>query len=151
MKETVEFANDNMERSRQQQKRQYDKRTKDSNIHVNDHVLLWNPYHKRNISKCFLPKWKGPWMVVQLTGPSNCKIVSEKGEFKHVNVDQLKKVVKRDVQFPSRSAKANVEYTDVFEDEVVGETTYSNDTWCGVNDSNILPTRMRSGNVVGGV
>ena len=63
---------------------------------IGDHVMIWTPYTKKGLSACFQPKWTGPWIVYSFTGPSNCKLLNKKGEYKNVHINQLKSVEQRD-------------------------------------------------------
>ena len=78
LKDNANVARSNLMKSRSSQKKQYDKSVKGVTISPHDIVMLWYPYHKRGISKCFVPKWNGPWLVVKFTSPWNCHIVNEK-------------------------------------------------------------------------
>ena len=78
----------------------------------------------------------------------------KKGEHKHVNVDQLKKVQRRDIHLPTRLAnQVTNNYTDIFDNEINDEVVIENDrargrgngSWCNVNRYNILQNRTRSG------
>ena len=156
LRNNVRSARFNLNNNRIRQKQQYDKKVKLSRINVNDTVMMSYNYNKRGVSKCFIPKWNGPWLVLRFTGPSNCVIVNSKGEHKNVNIDQLKKVETRDTDsFPKRLGE-NSKQTDVFDndisdcegDECVHEGVVQEPpqgSWCEIDSDNIIPFRTRSG------
>ena len=41
---------------------------------VGDPVMLWNPPHRKGLSKSFQPKWQGPWVITKFIGTTNCRL-----------------------------------------------------------------------------
>ena len=66
--------------------------------------MLWDPPHRKGLSKSFQPKWKGPWTIIKLIGNTNCQIQNEKGDNKYVHLNQLKKTERRK-PFYNRNSK----------------------------------------------
>ena len=166
VRDTVNTTRRNLEKSRNYQKVQYDKNTKNVKMSIGETVMLWYPYHKTGISKCFVPKWTGPWKVTAISGTSNCRIKNAKGESKWVNFDQLKRVETRVDTFSSAVDEKLDDATstcndlfdiDVCADNSINEGEHVNDampqndnepgtgSWCEVDVNNILPHRTRSG------
>ena len=77
-------------------KHQYDRGVQGRNVSIGNQVILWSPYNKSKLSRCFQPNWTGPWTVHDFTGPSNFhrsfkqKLLSNNGQYKNVNINQLK-------------------------------------------------------------
>ena len=92
----------NLLKSRAHMTHSFDKHTTLIPINVGDHVMLWTPYKKQNLSRGFQPNWSGPWIVQQYTGPTNCKLINDKGHTKNVHVNQLKRIEERHIH-PSDS------------------------------------------------
>ena len=176
IQKTVNFTRQNLNRSRTYQKTQYDKNVKGDVLRVNDVVMLWYPYHKRGMSKCFVPKWIGPWEIKEFSGQSNCKIQSSKGDVKWVNVDQLKRIENRNPNLPTTMDLLDdfPEVTDNEDDNDMSDCVMNNGdavanqedvegqelqvilppvrgSWCDVDVNNIIPNRTRSGAIGGGV
>ena len=95
LNETISITQNNLLKSRARMKHSFDKHTTPIPINVGDHVMLWTPYKKQNLSRCFQPNWSGPWIVQQYTGPTNCKLINDKGHIKNVLVNQLKRIEER--------------------------------------------------------
>ena len=51
-----------------------------------------DPPHQKGISCCFQPRWQGPWVITDIIGSTNCRIMDSKGNVKTVHFNQLKKV-----------------------------------------------------------
>ena len=66
-------------------------------------IMLWKPYKKPKLSRCFQPNWDGPWQIVEFTGKTNCKIKKDNQEL-NVHVNQLKH---------SSSRNSSLEYTNI--------------------------------------
>ena len=58
--------------------------------------MLWKPYKKSGLSKCFQPNWNGPWEIERFTNQSrsNCTIrcCTNRKNYMNVHVSQLKPV-----------------------------------------------------------
>ena len=74
MEESSSFVQSNLERSRKQMKETYDKKTTSHEFVVGDQVMLWDPPHRKGVSRAFQPKWNGPWTIVRLIENTNCQI-----------------------------------------------------------------------------
>ena len=57
--------------------------------------MLWDPPHQKGISRCFQPRWQGPWVITDIIGPTNCRIMDSKENEKTIHFNQLKKVLTR--------------------------------------------------------
>ena len=102
IKQRLDDSNDivqhNLAKSRHNMKVQYDKSVKGPSLKNGQHVMLWKPYKKSNLSRCFQPNWDGPWVIESFTGPTNCKIVKlGSEEKKNVHINQLKPVELRNI------------------------------------------------------
>lgn len=152
--------------SREKMKNHYDKTTKTIEFNVGDKVMLWKPYKKKNLSKCFQPNWNGPWEIKLFTNDSrtNCKLVNDNGKMVNVHINQLKRVETRqpDTNNQPQTIKELHEtppvfdhYLDDFEedDNNVVDDSDDNDSdgdiinygWTNVDTDNILPNRTRGG------
>ena len=101
------FANvrNTLSQSRERMKKQYDKNTSKHHYQINDTVMLWNPPQKKGISRCFQPKWSGPWTITHLIGDVICKLIDLSGKVSPtVHVNQLKYVPPRSVHLANQSA-----------------------------------------------
>ena len=56
----------------------YDKHLRNHNFAVGDRVMFWFPSQQRGISQCFQPRWRGPWVITEITGNTNCRLRDEK-------------------------------------------------------------------------
>ena len=87
------LVHEQLSHAREKMKQQYDKSTKPHKFYVGQRVMLWKPYKRSGLSKCFQSNWNGPWVIERFTNNanSNCKIrccLTEKTMNVHVN--QLK-------------------------------------------------------------
>ena len=74
----------------------YEKHTKQHHYQVHDTVMLWRPTHKKGISRCWQPKWSGPWTIVRLVGEVNCQLINAAHKLSPVvHVNQLRQIPKR--------------------------------------------------------
>ena len=126
------------------------------------HIMLWDPPHQKGISRCFQPRWQGPWVTTDIIGPTNCRIMVSKENEKTIHFNQLKKVLIRynglgyyvDHVFSdcvmSESAKVGL---DEIETDCVPAT--KNDAqniidpimdgpYLEIDEANVLPGRTRS-------
>ena len=104
MVETINITRDNLSKSRKHMKNTFDKHhSKVTPIHTGDQVMLWTPYKKPGLSRCFQPNWAGPWVIQQFTGPTNCKLINGEGQIKNVHINQLKVIKKRLITQTSNS------------------------------------------------
>ena len=78
-----------LKKSRDAMKTSYDKKTNNLEFNIGDKVMLWKPYKKSGISRCFQPNWHGPWDIVEYTGSTNCRIKKDNKEL-NVHFNQLK-------------------------------------------------------------
>ncbi len=66
--------------------------------------MLWHPPQKKGNSRCFKPKWSGPWTITHLIGDLNCKLVNEHGIVSPtVHVNQLKYIPPRSIHLVNNS------------------------------------------------
>ena len=174
LNETISITQNNLLKSRARMKHSFDKHTTPIPINVGDHVMLWTPYKKQNLSRCFQPNWSGPWIVQQYTGPTNCKLINDKGHIKNVHVNQLKRIEERHIHLSDSNYKQTTHHvndnvsqprsscTEIFNlfDENNIETLRNvtpeqtehnviNRAWVDIAQNNILPTRTRSGGTRG--
>ena len=174
LKENTDLAKTSLKKSHMRQKEQYIKKCSKINITVNDNVMLRYPYAKKGISRCFVPKWNGPWTVLRFNGPSNCNIKNAEGKIKYVNVDQLKKIEVRannssngdrfgnnDMRRTDENENENetsqnlnddeLDISDDFQDITMrydeNEMSQNPGSWCDIDANNVLPHRTRSGRV----
>ena len=167
IEDASKVVQNSLQQSRRKMKASYDRSSSSHAIKVGDSVMLWWPYFKKGISRAFQPKWKGPFLVKELNGDTNCTIVMEDGSDKHVHLNQLKPVQQRhataaeaqDVDEPVDLRREFCDALDVLcEDEE--ESDYESavehledddvedeedDRWCGVDEGNIILPRTRSG------
>ena len=93
-----------LNQSRERMKQQYDKKTTQHHYKINDTVMLWNPPQKRGISRCFQPKWSGPWTITHLIGDLNCKLVDASGKASPtIHVNQLKYIPPRSIHLLNKA------------------------------------------------
>ena len=91
LKNSFADVRNTLNKSRERMKNQYDKNTSKHHYKINDTVMLWNPPQKKGISRCFQPKWSGPWTITHLVGDLNCKLINQCGKVSPtVHVNQLK-------------------------------------------------------------
>ena len=57
--ESDKTVQEQLEKSRIRMKEQYDKSAKNHKFVVGSRVMLWKPYKKPGLSKCFQPNWNG--------------------------------------------------------------------------------------------
>ena len=59
--------------------------------------MLWKPYKRNGLSRCFQPNWDGPWKVDSFIGHYNVKIMRCDNEtlLKNVHINQLKPITIR--------------------------------------------------------
>ena len=96
IKRSTENAQQVLEKSRLEMKRQYNKKAgRYCNLSVGDNVMLWDPYFNAKLSRCFQRKWTGPFIIETFTGDTNCKIINSSGQYKFVHVNQLKRIEPR--------------------------------------------------------
>ena len=92
IEDASKVVQNSLQQSRRKMKASYDRSSSSHAIKMGDSVMLWWPYFKKGISRAFQPKWKGPFLVKELNGDTNCTIVMEDGSDKHVHLNQLKPV-----------------------------------------------------------
>ena len=76
-------------------KNQFDKSAKNHKFTVGSKVMLWKPYKRSGLSKCFQPNWNGPWIIEHFTSDSNsnCRIkCCSTNKTMNVHVSQLKPI-----------------------------------------------------------
>ncbi len=96
LKRTFDIVNQTLSESRTNMKLQYDKSTTKHHYKVDDTVMLWKPTPKTGISRCWQPKWSGPWKIVRLVGDVNCQLMNTANKLSPVvHVNQLKYIPKR--------------------------------------------------------
>ena len=84
-----------LNKSREKMKKQFDKSAKNHRFTVGSKVMLWKPYKRSGLSKCFQPNWNGPWTIEHFTNDtnSNCKIkCCSTNKSMNVHVSQLKPI-----------------------------------------------------------
>ena len=74
LEDTTLRVKQELDKSRSRFKSQYDKNVHTSKIPVGSSVMLWDPGKKLGLSKCFQPKWSGPWTIIYYTSETNCKL-----------------------------------------------------------------------------
>ena len=102
LRQSNEIVNNQLKLSRTKTKLQYDKSSKPRVFDISDTVMLWKPYKKKNLSRCFQPNWDGPWVIQRFLheSNSNCTIISADGnKTLNVHVNQLKLIRPRSVTF----------------------------------------------------
>ena len=97
--ESTRIVQTNLERSRRQMKETYDKNATSHEFHVGDQVMLWDPPHRKGVSRAFQPMWNAPWTIVRLIESTNCELRNQAGGSKYVHLNQLKRVSIRDATF----------------------------------------------------
>jgi hypothetical protein len=159
IEESSRIVNNNLEISRRNMKSIYDKKNTSHEFKEGDQVMLWWPYKVKGISRAFQPKWKGPYEISRLIGPTNCTITYDNGQPKNVHLNQLKHVEARNQH--SDELPINKEMTnsppvetvgdlfddlfDEFSDDHNAPNHNEDDTWCGLSDQNVVGSRTRSG------
>lgn len=127
-------------------------------------MLRW-PYFRKGVPRSFQPKWKGPYVIKDLIGSTNCTIRSNNGSEKHVHLNQLKLVTPRKVQLvhdTNITTNDTNEQIDLFNDigvndderndgseyestvEYLDDDSDDGDRWCGVDQRNVMNARTRS-------
>ena len=100
LKHSFDVYSQTLLESRANMKTQYDKNTKKHHYKVHDTVMLWNPRAKQGVSRCWQPKWCGPWKVLKLIGDTNCQLIKDDSKFSPVvHVNQLKYIPQRFTHF----------------------------------------------------
>ena len=135
-----------LNQSRERMKKQYDKNTSKHHYKINDTVMLWSPPQKKGISRCFQAKWLGPWIITELLGDLNCKLVNPSGKVSPtVHVNQLKYVPPRSVHMmnPSTVLKPTQEtpqenFCDIFPGLTNTESNNDNDNAFSIDDTSML-------------
>ena len=123
------------------------------------HGYRW-PYRKRGIPSSFQPSWRGPFVVTELIGNTNCKIKDEFGKIQSVHLNQLKLIEKRKdysnhiIRPETCKEKSYISFDDFIYDDgdhFVGndrengpEEPIINHGWCNIDHENILPSRTRN-------
>ena len=163
------IVQENLRRSRLKMKTAYDKKNSHHEFAVGDSVMLWWPYFKKGVPRSFQPKWRGPFTIKDLIGTTNCSITMKDGSIKHVHLNQLKPVQQRQVagqSLPKPDRDSNTRPTcDIFDELFLDseESDYESavefmdegeglgeDSWCGLNQGNVVGPRTRSGARGGG-
>ena len=169
IEESSSIVQDNLRRSRAKMKATYDKKNSHHVFSVGDSVMLWWPYYRKGVPRSFQPKWRGPYIINNLIGTTNCSILMKDGSIKHVHLNQLKPVETRRVagqSLPKPNRDTNVRPTcDIFDELLVDgeESDYESavefldereglgeDGWCGLDQRNVIGPRTRSGARGGG-
>ena len=160
---------ENLLRSRNKMKAAYDKKKSHHEFSVGDSVMLWWPYFRKGVPRSFQPKWRGPYVIKELIGSTNCSLTMKDGSIKHVHLNQLKPVQQRHVigkPLPKPDCDANAHLTcDILDELLVDneESDYESavefmdegeglgeDLWCGLDQGNVIGPRTRSGARGGG-
>ena len=93
MTEAWEIANENLQKARQKMKAQYDKAAKESQVQVNDTVLLKKFTHKQGSLPKSSDYWKGEYKVLKLPD-SHHDLILKPGQptesARKVHLDQIK-------------------------------------------------------------
>ena len=140
--------------ARTNMKQQYDKGSQLLNISIGDKVMLWNPYGKSGASKCFQPKWTGPWTVHSFTGKVACKIENDgNGQMKNVHVNQLKIIQDRYNSLQPNYTNTNTPNNDTnsSNNNVASDNFYfheDNDEIERETEENIVPVPMNRNNII---
>ena len=156
--ESIKVVNNNLQQARERMKTTYDKRNSSHKLLVGDFVMLWWPYTTKGISRAFQPKWKGPYQIIRIISNTNCTIRLDQGETKNVHLNQLKKVEKRGEygsslvsELTSNAPESVGELFDelTVEEDIVeyNDNPLNDDRLCGLDDRNVIVSRMRSGNI----
>ena len=168
MKDATKIVNESTEKSRSQMKRAYDKHATSHNFEIGDHVMIWDPPHRKGISRAFQPKWSGPWTIRRFIGETNCRLENDKGKDKYVHLNVLKKVEARTPEYadpvlPTRASVHPLRVEDVSVDPSIFEagdeegTDHDDDedvneyqpnfpidaAYVDIDESNILERRLR--------
>ena len=80
LKELQTFVQENLQKGRIRQKRNYDKKRRDLTVKENDRIWLRShPYSKaeKSFTAKLAPKWLGPYRVISQVGPVNVDVVLE--------------------------------------------------------------------------
>ena len=151
---TTDVVQHQLRIARKNMKQQYDKGSQLLNISIGDKVMLWNPYGKSGTSKCFQPKWTGPWTVHSFTGKVNCKIENDgNGQMKNVHVNQLKIIQDRYKSLQPDDTNTNTPNNDTNSSNynVASDNFYfheNNDEIERETEENIVPVPMNRNNVI---
>jgi len=91
LRAAYEKLNLHKEKEQRVYKAHYDKTHKDVKFNVHDHVMLYTERTQVGLSKKFLPRWDGPYLIIQAVGPVNYRIESlDKKKTHLVHVNRLK-------------------------------------------------------------
>ena len=162
IKSSSEIVNKTLTKSRDAMKRTYDRKKSRHSISVGDSVMLWWPYFKKGVSRTFQARWRGPYVVRQLFGDTNCSITMKDGSIKNVHLNQLKPVLSRSNHLqnhnPPEYRTQTTEYCDELPEVLHDDTSTvydsaveelsdndDNDRWCGIDAGNMVEARTRSG------
>ena len=131
----------------------YDKKTSHHHFAAGDSVMYLVHFN---------PKRRGPYVIKDLIGTTNCSLTMKDGSIKHAHLNQLKPVERRHIEDQSFQEQNDDNHStcenldDLIMD--VAESDYEsaeeffeegeelgNDAWCGINEGNIIGPRTRSG------
>ena len=109
------------------QKRSYNKGVNNVQFNVGDFVMCHDKTKKLHRNPALMPKWRGPFVVINKLSPANCTIQRESGSKPiNVHVDRLKHCFpQRKTQFKWAQKLLKVTHPDVeitFKDELIQST-----------------------------
>ena len=92
VQKSSDIVNETLTKTRERMKASYDCHATFHKFAIGEHAMLWDPPHQKGISHCFQPRWQGPWVITDIIGSMNCRIMDSKGNVKTDHFNQLKKV-----------------------------------------------------------
>ena len=101
IRQSGEIVKQQLNKSREKMKKHYDKSMKTINFNIGDKVMLWKPYKKKGLSKCFQPNWNGPRTIKLFTNDyrTNRKLSNdEDNKTINVHINQLKPISSRKIE-----------------------------------------------------
>ena len=85
VQKSSDIVNETLTKTRERMKASYDCHATSHKFAIGEHVMIWDPPHQKGISRCFQPRWQGPWVITVIIGSTNCRILDSKGNVKTVH------------------------------------------------------------------
>jgi predicted aspartyl protease len=135
---------ENLRKAQDQMKASYDKKAKQRRFQVGDEVWMYNPAHRRHLSRKLQHLWKGPFKIAKLVPGTECtyRLKTMQGRMLSapVHSDRLKKYVDPNERLIRRTqlAEQDNNNTDLNNQSDLGQTMHQLDN--GNTDDVLLST-----------
>ena len=90
LRSAYKFAREHARKSHDTNKQYYDRRARDRNFSVGDHVYLYTPAIKVGLSAKFRKPWTGPWRITARKSRLNHTLINARGKKVTVHVNRMK-------------------------------------------------------------